>query len=126
MDKLMKNIINTIIVLILILPIYGCGVNEPTDSPEYRIQNNSDYVVNFTITSAGNEIVRYDSVQNNTSGAYNKIRKGNVSVNVFVYDGKSTTFNDNFDAKNNKRYHISMHDGSVFGTHIISLSVGED
>jgi hypothetical protein len=114
-------------VFISLLFIFSsCRLFESSYPPKYNVQNVCDFVVDFKVTTAGNQTVRYDSVQNNTSTEPVRIKEGTVSVSVFVYDGKSSTFNDSFNAKNNKSYTITMHDGSVFGTHIISLGISEN
>ena len=108
--------------LIILLIISSCKLLEPSYPPKYRVQNYCDYVVDFKIIPAGTDTIRFDNVQNNTSGNFVDIKEGNVNVIVFV-QGNSEIHTKNFVASKDRKYTVAMHDGAVFGQHYIHLDI---
>ena len=119
----MKIIIYISTVLILII-ISNCNLLF-SKSPIYRIQNYCDYTADFKVAPAGADTIRIDGVQNNTSGDFKDIKEGNVNV-IAIVQGDSELYTNNFVAKDNRKYTITLHDGDVFGEHIIHLEIADE
>jgi len=117
----MRNISIFLPVLVSFL-FTGCDQFNDFYPPKYRVQNYCDYTVDFQIIPAGADTIRVNNVPNNASGNFAEIKAGNVHVIGSVPD-LSETYTYDFVAENNYGYSITMHDGAVFGQHVIHLEV---
>ncbi|MGD1046550.1 MAG: hypothetical protein ABR936_14680 [Bacteroidota bacterium] len=108
--------------IFILLVISSCKLVEPSNPPKYRIQNYCDYVADFKIIPAGADTIWFNNVQNNTSGDFTNIKEGQVNV-IATVQGDSGLYTNNFSAEKNSKYTVTLHDGAIFGQHIIHLEI---
>jgi hypothetical protein len=109
--------------MIILLVISSCNLLLPKN-PMYRVQNYCDYTVDFKIIPTGADTIRLDNVQNNTSGDFKDINEGKINV-IATVQFNSEVHIDSLVAKKNRNYTITMHDGEVFGQHVIRLEIAD-
>jgi hypothetical protein len=121
----MRNIKILIPAIFILLVISSCKLVEPFNLPKYRIQNYCDYVADFKIIPAGSDTIRYSNIQNNTSGDFTNIKEGQVNV-IATVQGDSGLYTNNFSAEKNSKYTVTLHDGAIYGQHIIHLEISSE
>jgi len=99
----MKNLINAVLSIVLIVIIAACSTN--TD-PQVRIKNEQQNNINVNLQTSENIIISFNNIEPGQTTEYQKVRQGNITATAVIQNESVSVI-----TKDNTNYTIVISTG---------------